>query len=254
MTVGDFQAVLMAGGRGTRLFPYTAVLPKPLLPVGDKPVLELLLLHLRRHGICSIVIAVNHLRHLIQSFFGDGSALDMHIEYAVEDSPLGTCGPIGAVLDRMQPNFLLMNGDLLTDVDVTMFLAEHDATNATATVAGARRFQQIEYGVLDMNAAGKLLGYREKPRTEWIVSMGMYALRRDSLRAFVAPGKPLDMPDLLLSLIATGHEVRAWQTDCLWLDIGRPDEYARAQALAEGAASGQRLASDHRADPRVNIR
>lgn len=248
MSGDDFQAVLMAGGRGTRLFPYTAVLPKPLLPVGDKPVLELLLLHLRQHGIRSIVIAVNHLRHLIQSFFGDGSALDMRIEYAVEDRPLGTCGPIGAVLDRMQPDFLLLNGDLLTDVDVTAFLAEHRATNAAATVAGAQRFQQMEYGVLDVDVTGKLLSYREKPRTEWVVSMGMYALRRDSLRAFVPPGRPLDMPDLLLALIGAGYEVRTWQTNCLWLDIGRPDEYARAQALAEMQSNGQQLASGHDPD------
>lgn len=238
MSRDGIQAILMAGGRGTRLHPYTAVLPKPLLPVGDKPVLELLLLHLRRHGIVSVVMAVNHLRHLIQNFFGDGSALGMRIEYAIEDKPLGTCGPVGAVLDRMSPDFLLMNGDLLTDIDLTTLLAEHRAAGATATVAGTVRLQQFEYGVLDVDTSGRLVGYLEKPRTERLVSMGVYALHRDTLHAFIPPGQPLDMPDLLLGLVAAGHPVRAWRSECLWLDIGRPDEYARAQALAGESHGG----------------
>ncbi len=227
------QAVLMAGGRGTRLYPYTAVLPKPLLPVGDKPVLELLLRHLRRHGIHSVMIAVNHLRHLIQNFFGDGSVLGMHIEYTVEDTPLGTCGPVGGVLDRMAPDFLLLNGDLLTDVDVSAFLAHHRMMGAAATVAGAARSHQIEYGVLDVDGAGRLLGYREKPRTDFLVSMGLYALRRDIVRDFIPTGESLDMPDLLLALLSAGHDVRTWSDNCVWLDIGRPDEYARAQSLVD---------------------
>jgi NDP-sugar pyrophosphorylase family protein len=230
MSDAAIQAVLMAGGRGTRLYPYTAVLPKPLLPVGDKPVLELLLQHLHRHGIRSVVIAVNHLHHLIQNFFGDGSALDMRIEYAVEDTPLGTCGPVGNLLNRVAADFLLINGDLLTDIDLTQFMAQHRAAKSVATVAGALRSHQLEYGVLDADAAGRLRGYREKPRTEWLVSMGIYALRRDAMRDFIPAGCRLDVPELLQALIAAGHEVHTWRGECRWQDIGRPDEYAAAQA------------------------
>lgn len=233
MSRTGIQAVLMAGGRGTRLYPYTAVLPKPLLPVGDRPVLELLLEHLHRHGIQSVVIAVNHLHHLIQNFFGDGSALDMHIEYAVEDVPLGTCGPVGSVLDRLTDNFLLMNGDLLTDIDITGFMAQHTAAQSAATVAGALRSHQLEYGVLDVDAAGRLRGYREKPRTEWLVSMGIYALRREAVRGFIPAGRRLDVPELLQALISAGHEVGTWRGECRWQDIGRPDEYAAAQAWSD---------------------
>lgn len=227
------QAILMAGGKGTRLHPYTAVLPKPLVPVGDKPVLEWLLLHLRRHGIRSVVLAVNHLRHLIQSFFGDGSTIGMRIHYAVEDTPLGTSGPIGAVLDRTAADFLVLNGDLLTDIDVTAFLAHHLARGADATVATALRRQQFEYGVLDVDADGSLLAYREKPSTEHLVSLGLYALRREAVRGLIRPGERQDMPDLLLRLAAEHCRVIAWRSECLWLDIGRPDDYAHAQSLME---------------------
>jgi len=226
------QAVLMAGGRGTRLFPYTAVLPKPLVPVGDKPVMELLLLLLRRHGITSVIVAVNHLRHLIQSFFGDGSALGMQIEYAVEDEPLGTCGPIGTLFERLDDRFLLLNGDLLTDIDLTSLLARHDQAGADATVACAPRIHQMEYGVLDVDGAGWLTAYREKPRTESLVSMGLYVLRREAVRSLVPAGKCLDMPDLLTNMMVGGQHVLTWQGACLWLDIGRPDDYAMAQELA----------------------
>lgn len=226
------QAVLMAGGRGTRLYPYTAVLPKPLVPVGDKPVMELLLALLRRHDITSVIVAVNHLRHLIQSFFGDGSALGMRIEYAVEDEPLGTCGPIGSLFDRLDDRFLLLNGDLLTDIDLGDLLAQHDAAKADATVASALRVHQMEYGVLDVGAEGWLQAYREKPRTESLVSMGLYVLRRDAVRDLVPPGRPLDVPDLLTRMVGRGRRVLAWRGDCFWLDIGRPDDYAQAQDLA----------------------
>lgn len=225
------QAVLMAGGRGTRLYPYTAVLPKPLVPVGDKPVMELLLTLLRRHGITSVIVAVNHLRHLIQSFFGDGSALGMRIEYAVEDEPLGTCGPIGSLFDRLEDRFLLLNGDLLTDIDLGDLLAQHDAANADATVASALRVHQMEYGVLDVDAKGWLQSYREKPRTESLVSMGLYVLRREAVRDLVPPGQPLDVPDLLTRMVGRGRRVMTWRGECLWLDIGRPDDYAQAQDL-----------------------
>jgi NDP-sugar pyrophosphorylase family protein len=236
MSAEGVQAVLMAGGRGTRLHPYTSILPKPLLPVGDKPVLELLLQHLHRHGVRSVVIAVNHLHHLIRNFFGDGSTLGMRIDYVVEDVPLGTCGPVGGVLDRMAEDFLVMNGDLLTDIDLTQFMRLHRDSSCAATVAGTMHTQQLDYGVLDVDATGRLRGYREKPQTEWLVSTGIYALRRDAVREFVPAGSRLDMPELLERLIAAELPVHVWRGTCRWQDIGRPEEYAAAQSWSESGS------------------
>ena len=226
------DAIVMAGGKGTRLYPYTAVLPKPLMPLGDAPVLELLLRQLSAHGVRHVCLAVNHLRHLIQTFFGDGSAFGLTIEYAVEDTPLGTCGPVAQVLDRMDNDFLLLNGDLVTDLDFGAMRARHIARGVDATVAGLRRNLQIEFGVLDTDASGRLLGVREKPVTEHLLSMGVYVLRRDAIQSFLTPGAPLDMPDLLTGMIRAGAQVDCYTTTCEWLDIGRPDDYALAQQIA----------------------
>jgi NDP-sugar pyrophosphorylase family protein len=233
--VSAVNAIVMAGGKGTRLYPYTAVLPKPLMPVGDAPVLELLLRQLSAHGVRHVYLAVNHLRHLIQAFFGNGSALGLNIEYAVEDTPLGTCGPVAGVLDHMDDDFLLLNGDLVTDLDFSAMRARHLAQGADATVAGLWRKVQVEFGVLDTDASGRLIGVREKPVTEYLMSMGVYMLRRDAIRPFLTPGAPLNMPDLLTAMVGAGAHVDCHVTSCEWLDIGRPDDYALAQKkVADG--------------------
>jgi len=229
--MAGIEAIIMAGGRGTRLHPYTAVLPKPLMPLGDAPVLELLLRQLRSHGVRQVCLAVNHLHHLIRAFFGDGSSLGLQIHYTLEDRPLGTCGPVGAVLDQMQDDFLLLNGDLLTDMDFSLLLARHRARKADLTVASVRRVTRIEYGVLDMDEDGQLLSVHEKPAMEHLISMGVYALRRDALLPHVGPRQPLDMPDLINTMMRRGARVDCHPTDCCWLDIGRPDDYAAAQRL-----------------------
>lgn len=227
------QAIVMAGGKGTRLLPYTAVLPKPLLPLGEKPVLEWLLHHLRRHGIINVVLAVNHLHHLIQSFFGDGTSFGMRIGYAVEQAPLGTSGPVASVLNLTAPNFLVLNGDLLTDLDMGLLAEFHHNRDADATIATALLKQHFEYGVLDIDEHDALRGYREKPCTEHMVSLGIYMLRRDAVRGLTGDGSYQDMPDLLQRMAASGRRVLAWRSDGLWLDIGRPADYARAQSLVE---------------------
>jgi NDP-sugar pyrophosphorylase family protein len=233
--MAGIEAIIMAGGRGTRLHPYTAVLPKPLMPLGDAPVLELLLRQLRSQGVRQVCLAVNHLRHLIQAFFGDGSSLGLQIHYAVEDRPLGTCGPVGTVLGQMQDDFLLLNGDLLTDMDFAALLASHRARLADVTVASVRRVTRIEYGVLDTDEDGRLLGIREKPAMEHLISMGVYALRRDALLPHVVPDQRLDMPDLVNAMMQSGARVDCHATDCSWLDIGRPEDYAAAQRLVSEA-------------------
>lgn len=230
------DAIVMAGGKGTRLLPYTAVLPKPLMPLGDAPVLELLLRQLRAHGSRRVCLAVNHLRHLIQAYFGEGAGLGLEIEYAVEPEPLGTCGPVYQVLDRMDDDFLLLNGDLVTDLDFAALRRRHLASGADATVAALPRRTQLEFGVLEADASGRLVAIREKPMTEHLLSMGVYVLRREAIRRFLQPGRRFDMPDLLAAMMRGGAIVECHVTDCTWLDIGRPDDYAQAQDLvAKGA-------------------
>ena len=229
------EAVIMAGGRGTRLHPFTALMPKPLMPVGDRAVLEWLLLHLRRHGIRSVILAVNHLRQLIQAYFGDGAALGMRIAYVFEERPLGTAGPLGLMLGRLAPQVLVANGDLLTDLDISALRQRHERSGADATVAAMRRDHQVDYGVLETAADGALTGWREKPRTEHLVSMGLNLFRRDALAGHVRDGEPLDMPALLLRMAAGRGRVQVAPQDALWLDIGRPEDFARAQALAEAS-------------------
>jgi NDP-sugar pyrophosphorylase family protein len=233
MSGGPFEAIIMAGGKGERLAPYTTVLPKPLMPLGDAPVLEYLLRKLHSHGIRRVCLAVNHLRHLIQAFFGDGRGMGLDIRYAVEDEPLGTCGPVAQVLDAMSEHFLLLNGDLVTDLDMADLRARHARTGASATVAVKPYTSQLEFGVLDLDAEDRVLAIREKPRTEYLVSMGIYALSRERIRPHVRPGVAMDMPDLLQSLIAVQDSVLAYRADCQWLDIGKPDDYRQAQAMVE---------------------
>jgi NDP-sugar pyrophosphorylase family protein len=227
------EAVVMAGGKGSRLYPYSAVLPKPLMPLGGMPVLELLLRQFRHHRIGNVVLATNHLSHLIQSFFGDGAGLDLRISYSREDQPLGTCGPIAAVLDRMTENFLVSNGDLLTNLDIGRLLRFHEETRADATIATFRREVKLEFGVLEVAPDRRVLEYREKPAQSYDVSMGLYVLRREAVRAYIPANTRMDMPALLTRLVEAGRPVLSYQEDCLWLDIGSPEDYAQAQAIIE---------------------
>jgi NDP-mannose synthase len=227
------QAIIMAGGKGSRLYPYSASLPKPLMPLGDKPVLEILLNQLRTAGITEIILAVSHLRHLLEAFFGDGNRFGVSVTYSFEDRPLGTAGPIGLVLDRLEDNFMLMNGDLLTTLDMRAMIADHRMRNADATIGIYQRELRSEFGLLEVDQSMRMIGYREKPTYRQLVSMGIYALRRDAVRAFIVPGDYLDMPVLMQSMQLAGRKVFCHQQDCFWLDIGRPEDFAEAQAMME---------------------
>jgi NDP-sugar pyrophosphorylase family protein len=231
MSGRPIEAIVMAGGMGKRLAPYSTILPKPLMPLGDAPVLEYLLRKLRGHGIRRVSLAVNHLRHLIQAFFGDGHSLDLEIVYTVEDKPLGTCGSVAQVLNQMAERFLLLNGDLVTDLDLLDLLSQHAQWDAAVTVGAIRHISQLEFGVLDVDVDGRLVGIREKPRTEHLISMGVYALSRERIRPHLRLGEPLDMPQLLQGLMDAGESVKTYQANCEWLDIGNPADYARAQAM-----------------------
>jgi len=225
------QAIIMAGGKGARLHPYTAVLPKPLMPLGDRPILELLLRSLRSQGIQSVYLAVNHLHHLIRAFFGDGLSVQMNIKYSVEDEALGTAGPIAGLLDAMADDFLVLNGDLLTTMNISHLMDHHRQTKADPTIATALHQIGVQYGVLNLDDNGRVVEYREKPSHTYAVSMGIYALRREALRGLIEPQRPIEMPSLLGAMIEAGMRVVSYREPCVWLDIGNPDDYARAQEL-----------------------
>lgn len=227
------QAVIMAGGKGTRLHPYSALLPKPLMPLGDMPVLELLLRQMRQAGITDVLVAVNHLRHLIEAFFGDGRQFGLRIQYVSEDKPLGTAGALGNMLDQLNENFLVSNGDLLTTVDLGAMARQHIETGADASIGVFQRENKIDFGLIEFDSEKRLSAYREKPKTLYFVSMGLYALRREAVRPLIPPNEYLDMPTLMLALRDAQRDVRCFHDDGMWLDIGRPDDFAMAQDIFE---------------------
>lgn len=227
------MAVVLAGGKGTRLQPYTAVFPKPLMPLGDMPVLEILLRRLASVGVTDIILAVNHLHHLIRAFCGDGSAFGLSIDYCLEEQPLGTAGPLGLMADRLEEDFLVVNGDLLTDFDIRAMIDRHRSGLHGASMGVFERRIDIQFGLIETDAGMRLTGYREKPVLTHLVSMGLYMLNRGVVLPHLGAGVRLDMPDLMKALLAAGESVDCIQQNCVWLDIGRPDDYAEAQALFE---------------------
>ena len=220
------RAVILAGGLGTRLRPYTVVLPKPLMPIGEYPILEVVVRQLAIHGFDRITIAVNHQAELIRAFFGDGAKWKVHIDYSLESEPLGTMGPLRLIAD-LPPNFLVMNGDVLTDLDFAAFHDRHVEDNCLFTIASQQRRQKIDYGVLVTDSDGVLRDFREKPTTEYEVSMGVYMVSRDILR-FVPPEGLYGFDGLMRDLLAAEERVTVRRFSCYWLDIGRPDDYMQA--------------------------
>lgn len=227
------QAVIMAGGKGTRLYPYSALFPKPLMPLGDMPILELLLRRLQRAGVTNIILAVNHLGHLIKAFFGDGSHLGLKISYTNETKPLGTAGALGNVLDELDEMFIVSNGDLLTSMDIGAMARQHLETGCDASIGVFERENKIDFGLIEFDSDKRLCAYREKPSSMYFVSMGFYILRREAIRAHLTRGEYLDMPSLLLRMRDAKADVRCYHDGGMWLDIGRPDDFALAQTLFE---------------------
>ncbi len=220
------RAVILAGGRGTRLRPYTVVLPKPLMPIGDFPILEVIVRQLARAGFDRITLAVNHQADLINAFFGDGSKWNLRIDYSLEQSPLGTMGPLQLISD-LPDDFLVMNGDILTDLDFGAFHDGHVAEQRLFTISSQVRQQMVDYGVLEVDASSSLVGFREKPKSEYLVSMGVYMLSRRVLE-HIPVGRAYGFDNLMLDLMRAGKSVRAQRFEGYWLDIGRPDDYMQA--------------------------
>jgi mannose-1-phosphate guanylyltransferase len=226
---GERHAVILAGGKGVRLRPYTTSLPKPLVPLGDEcAILEVVLRQLAWSGVRTVTIAVGHLGQLIQALVGDGTRWGLQVDYWEEDSPLGTVGPLVQHRDELPEDFLVMNGDILTDIPFGAVLDRHQASDADVTVASYTREVQIDFGVLDLAEHDTdIVGFREKPRFDYTVSMGVYALSGRVLQRF-EPGLPLGFDDLLIDQLRYGKTPQAFRYDGFWLDIGRPEDYDRA--------------------------
>ena len=225
------RAVVLAGGMGTRLRPYTTVLPKPLMPVGDRPILDIVVRQLTAAGFDRITMATGYLAELIEVFFRDGEKYGVAIDYFREEEPLGTVGALAMIQGLADgDDFLVMNGDVLTDIDYARLLQEHRDSDAAATIATTTRDIQVELGVLvfgDSEDRTRLTGYMEKPKVRYEASMGVYCFSPRVLDQ-IEKGKPLDFPSLILKLIKAGEMVRAWESDDYWLDIGRHDDYEAA--------------------------
>jgi NDP-sugar pyrophosphorylase family protein len=222
------KVIVLAGGAGTRLRPLTTVFPKPLMPLGEKPVLEILLRQLAAHGLRNITLSTGYLATLLKAVVGDGSQYGVQVSYTHEDKPLGTAGPLTLVRDQLTEPFVLMNGDLLTTLSFTKMLEFHRCQKADLTLALYRRDVPIDFGVIETDANGAYLRYHEKPTYHYDVSMGVYAMNR-SVLDHVSSGTRLDMPDLVRRVHAAGGRVACYREDCYWLDIGRMDDYALAQ-------------------------
>jgi len=221
------KAVILAGGRGTRLAPYTYVLPKPMMPIGDRAILEILLRQMKRAGINQVVLTVGHLAGLMQAFFQDGQQLDLDITYSLEAKPLGTAGPLAQVPD-LDTTFLVSNGDVLTLLNINDFFNFHHEQGGICTVAMHERELKVDLGIIEQNHEDHLItGYIEKPTLEYKVSMGLYIFEPEVLD-YIPKDEYLDFPDLVLKLIKAGERVIGYPFDGYWMDLGNPEDYAQA--------------------------
>ncbi|MFH0737385.1 MAG: sugar phosphate nucleotidyltransferase [Candidatus Micrarchaeota archaeon] len=226
------QAILLAGGKGTRLRPYTATFPKPLMPLGDRPILEIVIRQLRKAGFGDIIISTGHLAGLIEAYFGDGGRFGVKIRYVREEKPLNTAGAL-TMIGGLEEDFLVMNGDILTTLDYGALMRFHKSKKTAATIGVHERIEKVDYGVIEVGKDGMLSDYIEKPSKSYLVSMGINILSKKAV-SHIKGGEAIGMPDLMLRLKAKGEKVACFRSDCEWLDIGRPDDYERAQkAMAE---------------------
>jgi NDP-sugar pyrophosphorylase family protein len=223
------HAVLLAGGKGTRLRPYTTSIPKPLVPIGDEcAIIEIVLRQLARDGFRRVTIAIGHLGELIRAYVGSGEQWGLEVDYATEDKPLSTMGPVVALLDKLPDQFLVLNGDILTDLSFASLLEAHAASDAPLTIATYHRQVDIDFGVLTVET-GRVVGFVEKPKLDYEVSMGVYAVSRSALSSYTA-GESLGFDRLVIDLLAAGRNPASYRFDGYWLDIGRPEDYDRANS------------------------
>ncbi|MCX6689108.1 MAG: sugar phosphate nucleotidyltransferase [Methanoregula sp.] len=220
------QAIILAGGKGRRLMPYTTVLPKPLMPIGDYPIIEVILRQLKRCGFSKVSICTGYLHELIHAYLDSNKTLGLKIAYSHEKIPLGTIGPL-RLIDNLNDTFLVMNGDILTDLDYRKLIEAHKKYGAIATVATYKRDVNIDFGVLEQNAEHKIIAFREKPTFHFDVSMGIYVFSKKILD-YVPADTPFGFDQLMYALTERNEAVYSYPHTGYWLDIGRPDDYARS--------------------------
>jgi NDP-sugar pyrophosphorylase family protein len=230
------KAVILAGGKGTRLAPYTHILPKPMMPVGDRAILEVVLGQFSRAGISEVTLAVGHLASLMQTYFGDGSRYNLKITYAFEEKPLGTAGPL-AFVEGLSDTFLVANGDILTLLDINRLIDFHREQKAVCTIASHQRTHTINLGVIE-HAAGsyKVSGYIEKPTRNYLVSMGMYVFEPRVLD-YIPKGEYFDFPNLVNTLLSANEMVACFPYEGYWRDLGNQDDYLAANEDFESMRS-----------------
>lgn len=226
------RAVILAGGRGSRLTPFTVVIPKPLVPIGEMPILELLIRQLKAQGYERITLSVGYLATLIEAYCGDGSRWGIPVDYVHEAEPLGTAGFLALIDDLDEDRVLVVNGDTMTDLDLGAVYREHDVRDG-ATICTNIRSVSIDFGVVRMDGNGCLESYDEKPELRYEVTMGVTVLSTWAIQRFVPAASRLDMPDLLRALVRESVNVRVRHTDAFWLDIGQMADLEAAIELFE---------------------
>jgi NDP-mannose synthase len=221
------RAIILAGGKGTRLRPYTTLIPKPLVPLGGKySILEIIIMQLARAGFTHITLAVNHLSQLIQAYFGDGARLGVKLDYSLEEGELSTIGPLTLIAD-LPEHFLVMNGDVLCDLDYRAFFEAHVLSGSRISVSAYRRQVKIDFGVLRYDASGDLREFQEKPTYDFDVSMGIYCMNRAVIAA-LPRGLKYGFDNLMIDGLARNERITIRPFSGYWLDIGRPDDYEYA--------------------------
>lgn len=226
------KAVIQAGGKGTRLKPYTLILPKPMMPVGEQPVIEILVRWLRRHGVDQVMVTTGYLGHLLRTLLGDGSQWDMEISYTEETEPLGTVGALNLARDWLDSPFLVLNGDLITDIDLRAFVHFHREHGAALSIAVTETPVPVNMGVLDCAESGEVLDFKEKPTLTYSANMGVYCMDPNILD-LIPNGVLFGFDHLMYRMLDEGQPARVYRHHGMFMDIGRPEDFARAQELAE---------------------
>lgn len=222
----DKRAIILCGGKGTRLKPYTIALPKPFMPIGDYPIIEVIIRQLKSYGFNRITLAVNHQAEIFKAFFGNGDKWNIKIDYVLEQKPLGTMGPL-TLIDDLDESFLVMNGDTLTDLDFGAFFEQHNKSNTIFSISSFKRQQLVDFGVLEKSNENYLIGFKEKPEFNFEVSMGVYMVNKKVVEQ-IPSNSFFGFDSLMLKLIEKQNTVELIEHKGFWLDIGRPDDYMMA--------------------------
>jgi NDP-mannose synthase len=220
------KAVIMAGGRGTRLAPFTKVLPKPLIPLGDHPILEIIICQLRQAGITDVVLAVNYMAELFRAYFQNGERLGVNVTYSLEEKPLGTAGGLTLIEGLDQP-FVVMNADLATDLDFADLYDFHVQNDAAITMALYPREVTIDFGVIELDERAHVVSIQEKPSYDLLINMGVYVVN-PAVLAYLPYGRPFDFPTLVDLARADGQNVLGYVFRGTWMDLGQVEDFTKA--------------------------